>query len=144
MRRARAAAYGIRKEGGITVIVNRNTERGRSLAQELRCSFYPLTEIDKVRADCLINTTPVGMMPNIDETPVDGALLVNYRWVMDLIYNPLKTRLLADAEKAGCVAISGLGMFVHQGAEQIKLWTGLEPPRDFMKQVVRERLLYGN
>jgi len=63
---------------------------------------------------------------------------------MDMIYNPFKTTLLKDAENAGCVIIPGIGMFVHQGAEQIKLWTGMEPSRETMKQVVMERLLYGN
>ncbi len=63
---ARAAVFGIYREGGIPVIVNRNVGRGEHLARELGCSFYPLKDIDKVRADCLINTTPVGMMPDID------------------------------------------------------------------------------
>jgi len=141
---ARAAVFGIHKEGGIPVIVNRNVGRGGRLAQGLGCSFYPLKDIDKVRADCLINTTPVGMMPNIDESPVNNSILGNYRCVMDVIYNPLKTKLLRNAEKAGCITVSGLGMFIHQGAEQIKLWTGLEPPRELMKQVVMEHLLYGS
>jgi 3-dehydroquinate dehydratase / shikimate dehydrogenase len=141
---ARAAVFGIEREGGIPVIVNRNVARGENLAKEWGCSFYPLSELDRVRADCLINTTPVGMLPNVDESPVSGAILVNYRWVVDVVYNPMKTRLMRDAEKAGCITIPGLGMFVHQGAEQIRLWTGQETPREFMKQVVRERLLYGN
>ncbi len=59
---------------------------------------------------------------------------------MDVIYNPLKTKLLADAEKQGCYIFSGLDMFVHQGAQQIKLWTGKEPPRALMKKVILERL----
>jgi shikimate dehydrogenase/3-dehydroquinate dehydratase type I len=141
---ARAAAFGIRKEGGMPVIVNRNVERGQYLAQEVECSFYHLKDITHVRADCLVNTTPVGMMPDIHETPVERDVLANYRWVMDMIYNPLKTKLLNDAENAGCITIPGIGMFVHQGAEQIKLWTGMEPSREAMKQVVMERLLYGN
>jgi shikimate dehydrogenase/3-dehydroquinate dehydratase type I len=141
---ARAAVFGIRKEGGIPVIVNRNVERGQYLAQEMECSCYPLREITHVRADCLVNTTPVGMMPDVNETPVESAVLANYRWVMDMIYNPLETKLLKDAKSAGCITIPGIGMFVHQGAEQIKLWTGMEPPREIMKQVVMERLLYGN
>ncbi len=141
---ARAAVFGIYREGGIPVIVNRNVGRGGHLARELGCSFYPLKDIDKVRADCLINTTPVGMMPDIDASPVNNTILANYRCVMDVVYNPLKTKILRDAEKAGCITIPGLGMFVHQGAEQIKLWTGLEPPRDLMKQVVMEHLLYGS
>ena len=141
---ARAALFGVEREGGIPVIVNRNVARGENLAKEWGCSFYPLSELGRVRADCLINTTPVGMIPNIDESPVSDAVFANYRWVMDVIYNPLKTRLMRDAEKAGCITVPGLGMFVHQGAEQIRLWTGQEAPREFMKQVVMERLLYGN
>lgn len=141
---ARAAVFGIYREGGIPVIVNRNVGRGEHLARELGCSFYPLRDIEKVRADCLINTTPVGMMPDIDTSPVDNAILGNYQCVMDVIYNPLKTKMLKDAEKVGCIIVTGLDMFVRQGAEQIKLWTGLEPPRELMKQVVREQLLYGS
>lgn len=141
---ARAAVFGIYREGGIPVIVNRNVGRGEHLAREVSCSFYPLKDIEKVSADCLINTTPVGMVPDIDESPVDNTILGNYRCVMDVIYNPLKTKMLRDAEKAGCIIVTGLDMFVHQGAEQIKLWTGLEPPRELMKQVVMERLLYGS
>ncbi|HYA15682.1 MAG TPA: shikimate dehydrogenase [Syntrophales bacterium] len=141
---ARATVFGIYREGGIPVIVNRNVGRGRHMAQEMGCTFYPLKDIGKVRADCLINTTPVGMVPEIDASPVSDTILGNYRCVMDVIYNPFKTKMLRDAEKAGCITVSGLDMFVHQGAEQIKLWTGLEPPRKLMKQVVRERLLYGN
>lgn len=141
---ARAVLFAIEREGGMAVIVNRDVARGESLAKEWACPFYPLSKFSGVKADCLINTTPVGMMPNISESPVDGELLVNFRFVMDVIYNPLKTRLMRDAEKAGCITIPGLGMFVHQGAEQIRVWTGQEAPRELMKQVVRERLLYGN
>ncbi|HVO67858.1 MAG TPA: shikimate dehydrogenase [Syntrophales bacterium] len=141
---ARAAVFGIHREGGIPVIVNRNVGRGVHMAQEMGCAFYPLKDIDKVKADCLINTTPVGMVPDIDASPVNDTILGNYQCVMDVIYNPFKTKMLRDAEKAGCITVSGLDMFVYQGAEQIKLWTELEPPRKLMKQVVRERLLYGN
>ncbi len=141
---ARAALFGITREGGVPVIINRNIAKGERLAGEWTCPFYPLSDLAEVRADCLINTTPVGMMPNGGESPVDGTLLAGYRFVMDVIYNPLKTRLMSDAEEAGCITIPGLNMFVHQGAEQIKVWTGQEAPRELMKQAVRERLLYGN
>ncbi len=59
---------------------------------------------------------------------------------MDCIYNPLKTQLLKEAEEAGCRVINGLGMFVHQGAEQIRIWTGKEPPVELMREVVLARL----
>lgn len=137
---ARAAVFGILKEGGIPVIVNRTIEKGQEMAHEFGCPFYPFSEIEKIEADCLINTTPVGMAPDREKSPVGRGSLVNFRWVMDIIYNPLKTRLLKDAVEAGCNALSGVGMFVHQGAEQIRIWMGVEPPRAFMKGIVLEKL----
>jgi shikimate dehydrogenase/3-dehydroquinate dehydratase type I len=137
---ARAAAYGIIKEGGFPVIVNRTVENGKLLANQLNCPFYALSEIKTIKADCLINTTPVGMYPHIDKSPVNAAVLAGYKYVMDVIYNPLKTKMLKDAGQRGCHVLPGLDMFVHQGAEQIKLWTGLEPNRVLMKKVVEERL----
>jgi shikimate dehydrogenase len=136
---ARAAAYGIMKEGGFPVIVNRTPEKGKILSGKLNCPFYPLAEIGRIKADCLINTTPVGMYPK-DKSPVKASALAGFRYVMDVIYNPLKTKLLADAEKQGCHIFSGLDMFVHQGAQQLRLWTGVEPPRALMKKVILKRL----
>ncbi len=137
---ARAAVFGLLREGGIPIIVNRTIEKGQEMAREFGCQFSPLSEIEKIKADCLINTTPVGMAPDREKSPLGRESLVNFRWVMDIIYNPLKTRLLRDAEEAGCSVLTGVGMFVHQGAEQIKIWTGREPPRAFMKGIVLERL----
>jgi len=93
-----------------------------------------------IKADYLINTTPVGMYPNSDQSPVESSLLTGYKYVIDVIYNPLKTKLLRDAEEQGCGIVSGVNMFVHQGAQQLSLWTGKEPPRELMKKVVIERL----
>jgi shikimate dehydrogenase len=137
---ARSAVYAILKEGGIPIILNRTIEKGKELAAEFGCEFYHIDDIGKIKADCLINTTPVGMIPYTEKSPIKNNTLSNFRFVVDVIYNPLKTKLLRDAKKAGCTVLSGLGMFVHQGAEQIKIWTGIEPPRELMKQVVFERL----
>ena len=137
---ARAVLFGILQKDGVPLILNRTTTKGEELAQAFGCPFYPLSEIDAVRADCLINTTPVGMAPEKGKSPIAKEVLTNFQWVMDCIYNPLKTQLLLDAEGAGCTPINGVGMFVHQGAEQIKIWTGKEPPREFMRQVVLESL----
>ena len=137
---ARAAVYGIIKEGGLPVIVNRTMAKGKLLADEFNCPFYSLADLGKLKSYCLINTTPVGMYPHTDQTPVEASLLAGYKYVIDVIYNPMKTRLLQDAEGQGCRIVSGVDMFVHQGAEQLKLWTGIEPPRALMKKVVTERL----
>jgi shikimate dehydrogenase/3-dehydroquinate dehydratase type I len=137
---ARAAAYGIMKEGGLPIIINRTIAKGKNLSNKLNCPFYSLDDLGKIKADCLINTTPVGMYPHLDQTPVEAKMLTGYKYVIDVIYNPLKTKLLRDAEGQGCRIVSGLDMFVHQGAEQLKLWTGKMPPRALMKKVVIERL----
>jgi shikimate dehydrogenase len=137
---ARAAVYGILKEGGIPMIFNRTPEKGKKLAEEFNISFHSLSAIKKFKAECLINTTSVGMFPHADKAPVKMTALAGYKYVMDVIYNPLKTKLLSDAEKHGCRILSGLDMFVHQGAEQLRLWTGKEPPRALMKNVILKRL----
>jgi shikimate dehydrogenase len=137
---ARAAVFGIRQRGGTSLVINRTTTKGEAIARQFNCPFYPLSEIGDIRADCLINTTPVGMAPDKGKSPIEKKALTNFRWVMDCIYNPLKTQLLQDAEEAGCTVFTGIGMFVHQGAEQIKLWTGMEPPRELMKRIVLEKL----
>lgn len=137
---ARAAAYGIRKEGGRPIIVNRTPETGRALAARLDCPFYPLAQIGKIRAFGLINATPVGMFPDIQKSPVPPSVLANYRVVADVVYNPLKTKLLRDAEAKGCKVIPGLEMFVRQGAQQLKLWTGRKAPLEVMRNAVREKL----
>jgi shikimate dehydrogenase/3-dehydroquinate dehydratase type I len=137
---ARAAAYGIKKEGGRPIVVNRTQEKGKALAARFDCPSYSLADIGKIQADALINTTSVGMYPQIHQSPVDAAIPANYQVVVDVIYNPLKTKLLRDAETKGCKIVSGLEMFVHQGAGQLKLWTGREAPLALMKKTVRERL----
>ncbi len=138
---ARAVVFGILAEGGEAVVLNRTAEKGLALAKEFGCPFRPLSAIGGLKAECIVNTTSVGMAPGVGNSPLEAGALRNFPQVVDIIYNPLKTKLLEDAQKAGCRTRSGLGMFVHQGAEQIRLWTGMEPPLDFMRRVVQERLV---
>jgi shikimate dehydrogenase len=137
---ARAAVFTLIRQGGTAVVVNRTVEKARALAESFGCRWCLPAEIDCLEADCLINTTPIGMLPDTDRTPLKDKFLVHFPRVMDMIYNPVKTRLLREAEAAGCAVRSGVGMFVHQGAEQIRLWTGMEPPREWMRKAVMERL----
>jgi shikimate dehydrogenase len=91
-------------------------------------------------ADVLVNCTPKGMWPNVDETPVDLAALpfsLKHLTVYDLIYRPLQTRLLYDAAAKNARTISGLEMFIGQGARAFSMWTGLP----FGYEAARERLL---
>lgn len=137
---ARGVVYGLIQEGGIPIIQNRTLSQAEALGREFGCPCFPFSEKEKIEADCLINTTSLGMSPNTGESPFPGKLLNRFSWVADIIYNPLKTKLLREAEEAGCRTITGLGMFVHQGAEQLKIWTGLEPRRDIMRMTVAAEL----
>jgi shikimate dehydrogenase len=89
--------------------------------------------------DLLVNCTPVGMYPNVGDTPIDAALLTG-RHVYDLIYNPTTTRLMREAAKAGCQAIGGLEMLVAQATEQFEWWTGTKPPSGVMREAALKRL----
>ena len=88
----------------------------------------------------LINTTSVGMTPGIQAMPVHREILRKDMVVMDIVYNPLKTRLLKEAEDIGCVTVGGVSMFVHQGAIQFEMWTGKKAPMEVMKQKVTDVL----
>lgn len=137
---ARGIVYGLIREGGHPVIINRTAAKAEALAREFGCSFLSGAEIHQAGADGLINTTPVGMAPHGEDSPWPGDRLHHFPVVMDIIYNPLQTRLLKEARTAGCLTISGLEMFIRQGAEQFKIWTGLEAPLSRMREVVLAQL----
>ena len=137
---ARAIAFALRDKVAAITVANRSPDRGRALAQSLGCSFISLDELKGVQADLLIQTTPVGMAPGDRACPISEQILKEGMAVMDIIYNPLETKLLAMARSRGCVTIAGLSMFIHQGAEQFRLWTGGEPPTQAMMRAVLELL----
>jgi len=137
---ARAVAFGIKREGGRLTILNRTKQSGESLAADLGCEFKPLSEVRRLSYNIVINATSVGMTPQANNTPLNAALLEGEMVVMDMVYNPLKTRLLSEAEKIGCSTIDGVSMFVHQGAVQFELWTDRKAPVDVMRKVVLDEL----
>lgn len=137
---ARAVVFGVVSKGGRVAVLNRSAARGKALADEFGCEFVPFAEVEKIRGDCLINTTPVGMFPNVADTPVSKSVVRRFGAVADVIYNPLKTLLLTEAEAEGCKVASGFEMFLFQGTEQFAIWTGEEPPVALMREVVLGRL----
>ncbi len=138
---ARAIGYGLISDGAHVTVLNRSIDKGERLATDLGADFIPLAEDRPYRCQILINTTPMGMLPNTEVTPVEKRHINKEMVVMDIVYNPLKTRLLREAEELGCTVIDGTGMFVHQGALQFELWTGIEAPISVMKQAVLEALI---
>ena len=92
------------------------------------------------RTDCLLHCTPVGMHPDRDRSLVPAELLAEGLTVFDAVYNPRRTRLLADAQAAGCRIVAGAHMFLGQAIVQFELWTGRDAPVELMRRVVEERL----
>lgn len=137
---AQAIGFILKEKGVAISVANRSRKRGEGLALSLGCKFIPLDEIKGADGDILIQTTPVGMYPHVDQCPVPEHILDQGMVVMDIIYNPLETRLLRIAKTRGCTAISGIQMFIHQGAEQFRLWTGIDPPIGVMSHAVSEAL----
>ena len=91
-------------------------------------------------ADIVMHCSPIGMHPKVDESLVPPELLRSGLVVFDAVYNPRKTKLLADAEAAGCRTIEGIEMFLGQAFVQFELWTGKKAPREVMRRVVEEKL----
>ena len=94
-------------------------------------------------SDILINCTPIGMYPKTEESPVPSSFLRSGLLVFDVVYNPPQTTLLKDAQRAGCVTVSGLEMFINQAIVQFELWTGEKAPVDAMKKVLLEQFIEG-
>jgi shikimate dehydrogenase len=93
------------------------------------------------KADLLVNTTPIGMHPNVDASPLDKNIEFHPRLIVyDLVYNPSKTKLMKEAEKAGAKAVTGLGMLVRQGALAFSIFTDKDAPIKVMWQAAKEAL----
>lgn len=137
---ARAIGFGIISQGGRITILNRTVAKGERLARHLGAKFQPISNLKKTGCQILINTTSVGMIPDANVMPVQRENLDKTMVVMDVVYNPLKTRLLREAENIGCRTVDGVSMFVYQGAFQFELWTGKRAPVEVMKKAVLNAL----
>ncbi|GAB4342098.1 MAG: shikimate dehydrogenase [Phototrophicales bacterium] len=137
---ARAAVYGLVREGANVTVVNRTLQKAQVMLADLAVSAG-IRSVDAVTLDeaverpvsLIINCTPVGMYPHVDASPwIDGVPFPRDVVVYDMIYRPHTTRLMQQAEAHGGRAIGGLGMLVRQGALSFKIWTGVDAPIETM------------
>jgi shikimate dehydrogenase len=136
---ARAIGFGLQEAGAEVLLCSRSEAKGRALAAELGCPWFPLAELASLRGEVLINATPVGMAPMVDASPAPAAMLSSFQVVMDIVYAPLTTKLLREAEQAGCRTCNGLEMLLYQGVAQFELWTGLAAPVAAMREALLNR-----
>ena len=137
---ARAVVYALLNDGWSVTLAARRIEQAQQLSQsfgkyDLRLSnfdFQPST------FDLIVNTTPLGMTPNIETSPLPkDAIFSKHTFIYDLVYNPRETKLVRDARAQGLSATIGLGMLIEQAALAFEKWTGHTPPRDVLFDAVR-------
>ncbi len=137
---ARAVAFGLHREGSQLTITGRTYERAQRLAEEVKCKAVDWHARHSVNFDVLVNCTPVGMHPNVNESPCHFSILKPGAIVFDTIYTPETTLLIREAKARGCQTITGVDMFVRQAARQIELFTGQTPELDLMRDIMRKAL----
>jgi len=137
---ARAIAFGLKERGCRVFIGSRSPEKAAALAEELGVVHRPLPIAGRLDADVLVNATSAGMSPNDEESPVPKEVLDKEMTVMDIVYKPLRTKLLREAEERGCRTIDGLEMLARQGAAQVEIWTGRKPEIGEIKEDLRRAL----
>lgn len=137
---SRAIAYGLSRRGADVLIASRTDARAEDLANRFKCRTLPWNMRHSQKVDLVVNGTPLGMHPNLDESPVDQRFLGHEMTVFDTVYNPEQTLLIKQAREVGCRTITGIDMFVGQAALQYKLFTGQAPPVELMRTVVRRTI----
>ena len=132
---ARAAVFGLRDKGAEVFILNRTTETAQKLARQSGSKTIKKEALAKSPFDVIINATPIGMA-GIKGAQLLEAKDLNTKLVFDLVYNPVETPLLRLARQQGIPVITGIEMFVQQGARQFEIWTGKPAPEEEMLRVV--------
>ena len=136
---ARAAVFGLVDQGAEVLVVNRTHEHAVTLARQAKAKSLKHELLAKQKFDVMINATPCGMAGNKQAMPIAENEL-NANVVFDMVYNPLETPLLKMAKSRGIAPVSGLEMFVQQGARQFEIWTGKPAPESEMMRVVEHEL----
>ena len=137
---ARAIAHALHHAGCNLWIASRTYERAAKLAREVSGEALDWLARHKEGCDIVINCTPVGMHPNVDESPIHAGFLRPGMHVFDTVYTPETTLLVKEARARGCLVTTGVDMFIRQAGMQFQLFTGREPPLELMAKTLRRAL----
>lgn len=140
---ARAVVYALLNDGWNVTLFARRVEQARQLADSFTDYAVRITDdlstIEYSDISLIVNTTPLGMTPNIDRSPLpENIILSKDTFIYDLVYNPRETKLVSDAHIQGLPATTGLGMLVEQAALAFQLWTGHPAPRESMYTAIAQ------
>jgi shikimate dehydrogenase len=143
---ARAIAFTLLQTGADVTIAGRNIEKIISLVNDIKSKgkkteYILINDIspDLMKdIDIIINTTPIGMTPKINESPIEEKLILNKHIVFDIVYSPDMTKLLQSAKNKKCKIVHGIEMLINQGAKQFELWTGETAPVSLMRSSIKK------
>jgi 3-dehydroquinate dehydratase/shikimate dehydrogenase len=137
---ARPIVFGLRKRGGQVTIASRTLARAEKLAAAFDAKAVDWEMRHRGNFDILVNCSPVGMHPNVDESPIHKTFLKPSMVVFDTVYNPESTLLVKDARTRNCTVITGVEMFVRQAMLQFFLFTGKEASPELMREVLKRAI----
>jgi 3-dehydroquinate dehydratase/shikimate dehydrogenase len=137
---ARAIMYGLERRGAKATIAGRTRSRAQHLADQFSGRAVDWQARHNADVDIIVNCTPIGMHPNVDETPFGKSYLKPAMLVFDTVYNPESTLLLKEAKSHGCRTVTGVDMFVRQAELQYMLFTGREAPHQVMRETLKRAI----
>ncbi len=137
---ARPIVFGLRKRGALVTVASRTKKRADRLAETYDCKAVDWEARQRVHCDLLVNCTPIGMHPNVDESPMSKTSLKPSMLVFDTVYNPESTLLIKDSRSQNCQTITGVEMFVRQALLQFFLFTRQEVPPSIMRDVLKKAI----
>ena len=136
-----AIAYGLKEKGGIFTILDKTLQKSQELACKFKSEYGMSSAHSITKYDIIINATPLGMYPNTDTSILEAKDLASHQIVYDIVYNPLNTKLIQEAQKVGCQVVTGEKMFLYQGVKQFEIWTGKEAPVEAMEKALMDKLV---
>lgn len=137
---ARALGWGFAKRGADVYVTGRGFAKAEQLAKDLNVRSVDWVAKHTIRPDVIVNGTPVGMHPHVDESPFEKQFLKSHMVVFDTVYNPEQTLLVKTARELGCTVVTGIEMFVRQAARQFEIFTGQKLSSSKTLQRVRKAI----
>ena len=137
---ARPIVYGLKSRGALVTIASRTKQRSERLAEAFDSKAIDWDARHRAQCDIIVNCTPIGMHPNVDESPISKTFLKPSMLVFDTVYNPETTLLIKDARARNCEVITGVEMFVRQAQLQFFLFTRQEAPPNLMREVLKKAI----
>ena len=137
---AHAIAYGLVQKKAKTTILALTFEESKNLGEKFNIDYDISTNYQKENFDIIINATPIGMSPKVENSILKPENLNPNQIVFDIVYNPLQTTLIQNAQKIGCKTITGNKMFLLQANKQFEIWTQQKAPTKIMEEVLLRKL----